>query len=225
MYKEVLQFKALVDSLYSHRDPLKPREALYGGRTNAIKLYNVTHGHEQIEYIDICSLYPLICKHGIFPVGHPKLYTKEEIDLSQIRDYQGLIKCQILPPTDVYLPILPYRCNGKLLFPLCGACAEQCYKDACGDDEQQRALVGTWVTLELFAALDRGYRLLDVCEIWYFPESSQYDRVSGEKGLFGGYMDTFLKIKQEASGFPEGCEDQEKYINGFYDAEGVNCIP
>ena len=34
-------------------------------------------------------------------------------------------------------------------------------------------------------------------------------------------MDTFLKIKQEASGFPEDCKDQEKYINDFYDAEVV----
>ena len=73
----------------------------------------------------------------------------------------------------------------------------------------------------LFAAFDRGYRLLDVYEIWHFPKTSQYDRDSGEKGLFGGYVDTFLKIKQEASGFPEDCKDQEKYINDFYDAEVV----
>lgn len=119
MYKEDLQFKALVDSLYSHRDPLKPREVLYGGRTNVIKLYHVTQGHDQMKYIDMCSLYSFIYKHGVFPVSHPEIYTKEEIDLSQIRNYQGFIKCQILPPTDVYLPILPYRCNGKSLFSLC----------------------------------------------------------------------------------------------------------
>ena len=54
-----------------------------------------------------------------------------------------------------------------------------------------------------------------------FSETSQYDRDSGEQELFGGYVDTFLKIKQEARGFPEDCEDQQKYIKDFYEAEGL----
>ncbi|CAG9836149.1 unnamed protein product [Diabrotica balteata] len=38
-------------------EPLKPREAFFGGRTNAIKL-NVTG--KKLRYIDIVSLYPTV---------------------------------------------------------------------------------------------------------------------------------------------------------------------
>ena len=184
-----------------------------------MKLYHEINGNEEIKYIDICSLYPFICKYRVFPIGHPAIYSKEQIDLTKLRDYQDLIKCQILPPTNLYLPILPYRCNGKLLFPLCRTCAEQRNKESCDHNEQQRALVGTWVTLELFEALDKGYSLLDVFDIWHFSETSQYDKETDEKGLFGGYVDTFLKIKQEASGFPPDCQDEQQFIEGFYEAE------
>ena len=33
-------------------EPLNPRDALYGGRTNAFKLYHKCREHEQIKYID-----------------------------------------------------------------------------------------------------------------------------------------------------------------------------
>ena len=136
LYKADERFKSLVDKLYSNIEPIKPREALYGGRTNTVKHYHEINGNEEIKYINICSLYPFICKYGVFPIGHPAIYSKEQIDLTKLRDYQGLIKCQILLPTHLYLPILPYRCNGKLLFPLCGTCAKQRNKESCDHNEQ-----------------------------------------------------------------------------------------
>ena len=30
---------------------------------------------------------------------------------------------------------------------------------------------------------------------------TQYDRESGEEGIFAGYINTFLRIKQESSGY------------------------
>ena len=44
--------------------------------------------------------------------------------------------------------------------------------------EEDRSLTGTWVTIELFEALDRGYKLLEVYEVWHFPETAQYDKAS-----------------------------------------------
>jgi len=49
--------------------PLEPRDAFYGGRTNAVKLYHQCKEGERIRYIDVCSLYPRVCKTGEFPLG------------------------------------------------------------------------------------------------------------------------------------------------------------
>ena len=113
--KEDAVYKSLIDSLHPNREPLRPRDALYGGRTNAVKLYHEDTGTEEIKYLDICSLYPYICKYGIFPIGHPLILTKEQIDMDLIREYEGLIKCMILPPSYLYHPVLPLSNNkGKL---------------------------------------------------------------------------------------------------------------
>ena len=41
---------------YHLAEPLEPRDALYGGRTNASKLYHRCEGDEQIKYVDFTSL-------------------------------------------------------------------------------------------------------------------------------------------------------------------------
>jgi hypothetical protein len=74
---------------------LKPREALFGGRTNAFKLYYKCKAGEKIKYQDYTSLYPDIQKNGVFPIGHPVIITE---NFGNIADYFGLIKCEILPP-------------------------------------------------------------------------------------------------------------------------------
>ena len=44
--------------------PLRTRDALYGGRTEAMRLhYKVRPGEETIQFTDIMSLYPYICRH------------------------------------------------------------------------------------------------------------------------------------------------------------------
>ncbi|XP_071105204.1 uncharacterized protein [Haliotis cracherodii] len=58
---------------------LNPRDAFYGGRTNATRLCYEAQEGETIKYIDICSLYPYICKTGAFPTGHPTLLHQPPI--------------------------------------------------------------------------------------------------------------------------------------------------
>ena len=45
-------------------DPLCPRDAFFGGRTNATVLYYEVKGDEMIKYADINSLYPHVNKTG-----------------------------------------------------------------------------------------------------------------------------------------------------------------
>jgi hypothetical protein len=52
------------------------------------------------------------------------------------------------------------------------------------------------------------------------------DRKTG--GLFSGYINNFLKIKQECSGWPSWCvtqDDRNRYIQGYYDRESVKLEP
>ena len=105
------------------------------------------------------------------------------------------------------------------MFPLCMKCAEDS-SVKCSHSKEERSLVGTWVTFELFKALDCGYRLMHVYEIWHFDSVSPH--------FFKGYVDNFLKIKQEASGYPGWCQsdsEKEKFVREYEKAEGIRLDP
>ena len=61
--------------------PLNPREALYGGRTNATRLYCC---EGDMRYVDVCSLYPYVLKYKPFPLGQPEIITE---DFQDVRSY------------------------------------------------------------------------------------------------------------------------------------------
>ena len=113
------------------RKPLDARDAFFGGRTgNTVKIFDCKD-EEKMKYVNVCSLYPYICKRGKFPVGYPKIYVDEEEcrqflgtykDISRVN---GLLMCDVLPPQILYHPLLPVRMHGKLIFPLCRTCCEQ----------------------------------------------------------------------------------------------------
>ena len=100
--------------------PLVPRDAFCGGRTNATRLFYEAGPGEKIKYVDFTSLYPYINKYGKYPIGHPTIITENFRDVSQ---YEGLVKCKVLPPRGLYHPVLPYKTCGHLMFPLCAACS------------------------------------------------------------------------------------------------------
>ncbi|CAB4017685.1 DNA polymerase, partial [Paramuricea clavata] len=205
------EMKDFIDN-FEISEPLEPRHAFFGGRTNATRLYYDVQPEEKIRYVDFCSLYPWCNKYGEYPIGHPKIITE---NFQPISDYFGLVKCSVLPPRALYHPVLPYRTQGKLMFPLCRTCADNLQQEPCHHSDAERTLHGTWVTLELEKALGKGYKLMRVDEVWHFPEHTD--------GLFKDYIDTFLKIKQEASGFPPECDTDEKkgqYIADYAAKEG-----
>ena len=55
---------------------LEPRDAFYGGRTEAYTLYKEASADEHIDYFDVTSLYPWVNKTGKIPVGHPEIITE-----------------------------------------------------------------------------------------------------------------------------------------------------
>ena len=43
----------------------------------------------------------------------------------------------------------------------------------CAHTEEQRTMTGTWWTPELQKAVEKGYRILKIHEVWHFPEDQQ----------------------------------------------------
>lgn len=102
---------------------LEPRDAFFGGRTNATKLlYNVKPG-EKVKYVDFTSLYPYVNKYCFCPVDHPDEFL-DHVTHKDISRYFGIAKVTVIPPRDLYLAVLPLRSSNKLIFPLCKTCME-----------------------------------------------------------------------------------------------------
>jgi len=215
------------ENLETYSEPLQPRDAFFGGRTTPFKLLYDVKGTEKIMYKDFTSLYPYINKTATYPVSHPDVYVND--DCPNVRDVLGLVKCVVLPPRSLYLPVLPMHGeDGKLLFVLCRTCALTLNQESCTHSDDERELTGTWVSTELQAALDRGYVVKRVFEVWDYKKSARYDPETRSGGLFAGYVNTFIKGKAEASGWPDQCvteEEKRNYIEEFYRAEGVRLDP
>ena len=156
-----------------------------------------------------------------YPKGHPDIITSDFKDLSE---YFGLIKCKVLPPRSLLLPCLPYRSNGKLVFALCKRCTDTESQAVCSCTIEERCFIGTWTTCELVEAVKHGYDIRKMYEVYHFPDSIQYSKEKGSAGLFQAYIQTFLKIKQEASGYPSWVKtdaDKDAYIDQFYREQGI----
>jgi hypothetical protein len=91
-------------------------DALYGGRTEAMRLHYKARENETIQYIDVIILYPYICKYSKFPIGYPIIHIGDACKNKEAcLQMDGLIKCSIVPPRNLYHPVLPYRSNNKLV--------------------------------------------------------------------------------------------------------------
>lgn len=113
MKKQSIELNDFIKNDCKISAPLNPRDSLFGGRTNSLKLFHECEIGERIMYVDYKSLYPSIQKTGIFPVGHPEIITE---NFEPIENYFGLIKCNITAPKRLLIPVLPVRVDGKLIF-------------------------------------------------------------------------------------------------------------
>ncbi|KAI1289515.1 putative DNA polymerase [Halotydeus destructor] len=181
------------------------RESFYGGRTGNAAMYYECKEDEEIKYLDFTSLYPDVLKNREYPLGHPVVRIEDSKgslmrDVGEERVF-GFIQCTLVPPKQMLHGILPVRGSGRLLFPLCALCADTSSLDNCYHSDEERALNGTWASPEVYKAMRLGYQLLRVNEVLH------YDR-SDDK-LFHEYINMWLKIKQEASGWPSWVQKEQ----------------
>ncbi len=107
------------------------------------------------------------------------------------------------------------------MFSPCRTCAEcgvqedkaQCELQTCSSSDEERALKGTWVTPELHLAIEMGYTVMEVYEVYHYEHKTEntYDAFTGQKtDLFGLYMNLLLKLKTASSGYPTSCKTEEQ---------------
>ena len=233
------EMAAFVQSL-NIQDPINLRDCYFGGRTNALTLHKEFSNNEKGNYFDFTSLYPSVMKYKKYPIGHPVriinkfkgittekcagkcIYSNCEGEHLKLQ-YFGIIKAKFIPPENLYHPVLPTRINGKLMFPLCYKCAEKEHQGPCECSMSDRAFTGTYCTPEVEVALNMGYIMVEVFEVLHWPDSSKHDKSIPNSGLFTEYVNTFLKLKQQASGFPSNVnteEEKDEYIRMHLENEG-----
>jgi hypothetical protein len=96
---------------------------------------------------------------------------------------------------------------------------EDCTHETCSE----RALTGTWVLDEIRLAVQHGYKVVEVHEVYEY-QVTRYNPQTGDGGLFAQYINTFLKWKAETSGYPNWVQcpaDEDKYISNFQASEGI----
>lgn len=210
-------------------EPLNPRHAFYGGRTNASVLYYKCKDGEKIKYLDMISLYPFINKTYKIPIKHPTVHIgEEECRKLDINTVEGLIKCTVLGPKKLLFPVLPSHIDDKLVFHTCRTCShKRVHNSKCVHKWEDRLFSGTWVADEVRKAIQKGYKIIEIHEIWAY-EVMQYNPETKSGSSFAAYIDNFIKIKTYASGFPKTCktpEQKAKFIQDFKEKEGIELDP
>jgi hypothetical protein len=175
--------------------------------------------------MDIISLYPYINFALDYPIKTPEIIRPENPSvnwtLPEHIEHEGLYKVRVLPPKALFLPVLPMRVNKKdprLMFMLCNRCANTESKGnlviqgpiKCIHGDKDRGWTSTMTSMELRVALREGYIITRCFRIWKYNE---FDN------LFKDYVQTFMKMKIESSGFPADiqADDQKlKWTMGIF---------
>ena len=139
---------------------------------------------ESIQYVYVMSLYPYIFKYFKFPEGHPVIHLGDACkEKEACLRMENLIKCSIVPPERLYHPVLPFQANQNLMFCLCRTCVlTSITGEYCHTTDEERALTGTWIIDEVRLAMQKGYKILEVHEL--YESVIRYDPQTSKGGLF-----------------------------------------
>ena len=189
--KKKLPNKSIIED-QARKQNIRTRDALMGGRTEAFKSYFKCNKHQKIFYLDVCSLYPTVNALDDYAVGYKKYVNITSEDILNDK-FIGVVKCDIKPPKDLHIPVLPDNSDGKLLFHL--------------NDMYEK----TWASPELKLALQKGY------EITKIHSAVAYKRYNG---LMKEYVGNFIKMKIENSGAKNQQECDK--VNAYHNRLGFN---
>jgi hypothetical protein len=96
-------------------------------------------------------------------------------------------------------------------------------QDRCTHSDDERCIIGSWLTDEVRKAVDMGYGFVEVFEFWEYSVTC-FDKDTNSGGFFAEYVNTFLKFKQESSGFASRVhseDDKDRYIEDYRRSGGI----
>ena len=165
---------------------------------------------ESISYLDVNSLYPFVMSTIEFPVGHLIIRQGDESCRNLLRGLErkgekfiGLCQVRILAPSNLMIPSLAHKIEGKLMFLLCKACSlDRCVqRKSCEHSDMERSWIDTYMSIDVTCALDLGYTIMEYKEVWHYPK--------GGKWLFRDFILNIIRRKIECLGFPVHCTMDE----------------
>lgn len=89
--------------------------------------------------------------------------------------------------------------------------------------DEEKALTGMWVLHEVRLDVEKRYRILEIYEVYEY-QVTKYNPATGKGDVSATYINTFLKLKAGASGYPgwvRSPADQERYVVSFWTSEGI----
>jgi len=132
----------------------------------------------ELLHHDICSEYPYVCSWKDLPMGKPEIYFNDSVDKDRLNPnhpdkYFGFARIRVKPNVHDIIGILPQRTKEygdteKLVYDLIE-------KEGC------------WSTELIYLAMEHQYEILEVYEVWHWPESQRSNK------LMRGYMEFFLR--------------------------------
>ena len=172
---------------------IKVRDAFFGGRTEGFRVYRKSKKDEKIFYYDAVSLYPTVNALDDYAVGFNRYVNNLKVEDIVSGKFFGLVKVDITPPKDLYVPILPERTENKLLLQL---------------NDMREA---TFTSVELQLALKHGYQITRVYPALQFRKYT---------GLMKDYVEFFLKLKIQNN--KHYSEEECERINKSHTDLGLN---
>ena len=176
-------------------------------------------------------------KYCEFPIGYPTLLARETFanmepwTKPEDNRYKGIIYCRVRAPENLKRPLLSYRTpDGRLVFPLCRRCSDERNQlNPCPHyDDKDRTWVEGFTHSELNKALALGYVVTEVFEVHHYEKWAQQGGAGDEAPLFAGYINAFIKMKLEASGWPEQChavEEKQHFLDECFHQDGIALDP
>lgn len=132
--------------------------AYYGGRVECFYRGHIRNKY----YYDINSLYPFVMKEYDYPF--PNIMDTSYINngnINLINKYHGISYCHIIAPNDLFYPLLPYRFESKLIFPV-------------------GKFKGWYSHIELKKALELGYKIIPKKSIIYYASFNPFRKFVNE---------------------------------------------
>lgn len=196
---KILNDKYTVKSIWEHNfdtsffDPyylkcaqqMRASDCFYGGRTEVFKLYANAEKfpEDEFKYFDVTSLYPSVYAHRKLPVGTPKYIIGYNVDKNRLQPdhperYFGYCRIKVKPVNTDQIGLLPQRDpqTQRLTFPV-------------------HEMEGCWFTEEIYLAMENGYVVEEVYEMYHWEPNQQSDQ------HLRGYVGYFLQMKQESEGW------------------------